>query len=101
MDEVYGRSAGNPYLTSLLVRGLSADARTMPAHLPTELRDALARAWHGLSAPARKLTSVIAVAGRPQTAEGPDVLPLLREAVDAGVLRVDADARYWFAHPLL
>lgn len=101
VDDVYRRSAGNPYLTSLLVRDLSADARTLPAHLPTELRDALARAWHRLSAPARKLTSVIAVAGGPQAVGGPATLPLLREAVDAGVLRIDADERYWFAHPLL
>jgi len=28
-------------------------------------------------------------------------VPLLREAVDAGVLRIDTDERYWFAHPLL
>ena len=101
VDDVHRRSTGNPYLTSLLVRGLSPDARTLPPHLPTELRGALARTWHGLSAPARTLTSVIAVAGRPQPAGGPDVVPLLREAVDAGVLRVDADERYWFAHPLL
>ena len=29
------------------------------------------------------------------------VLPLLREAVDAGVLHTDGADRYWFAHPLL
>ena len=29
------------------------------------------------------------------------VVPLLREAVDAGVLWVDPADRYWFAHPLL
>jgi len=101
VDDVHGRSTGNPYLTSLLVRGLASDARALPAHLPTELRGALARTWHGLSAPARKLTSEIAVAGRPQEVSGLDAVPLLREAIDAGVLRIDADERYWFAHPLL
>jgi hypothetical protein len=29
------------------------------------------------------------------------VLPLLREAIDAGVLRPNGAERYWFAHPLL
>jgi len=101
VDDVHGRSTGNPYLTSLLVRGLASDARALPPHLPTELRGALARTWHGLSAPARKLTSEIAVAGRPLAVGGLDAVPLLREAVDAGVLRVDTDERYWFAHPLL
>ncbi|WP_433359960.1 LuxR C-terminal-related transcriptional regulator [Actinoplanes sp. CA-142083] len=100
VDEVHDRSGGNPYLTSLLVRGLPTDARSLPPHLPTELRDALARSWHGLSAGARALTSRIAVAGRPQPASGAG-LPLLREAVDAGVLRVQGDERYWFVHPLL
>jgi len=69
VDDVHARSSGNPYLTSLLVRGLSPDTRALPPHLPSELRGALARTWHGLSAPARKLTSVIAVAGRPRPAE--------------------------------
>jgi hypothetical protein len=29
------------------------------------------------------------------------VVPLLREAVDGGVLEVRADGSYWFVHPLL
>lgn len=84
----------------------------MPDHLPTELRDALARTWHGLSAPARRLTTVLAVDGRPDRADrlaeaassvGFDdpLVPLVREVVDAGVLRADAAGRYWFAHPLM
>ncbi|MDT5040289.1 MAG: hypothetical protein QOE51_1274 [Actinoplanes sp.] len=98
VDDVHSRSHGNPYLTSLLVRGLSPDARALPPHLPTELHAALARSWHGLSPAARELTSRIAVAGRPQQG-GP--VELLRESVDAGVLQTDTDGRYWFAHPLL
>jgi DNA-binding CsgD family transcriptional regulator/tetratricopeptide (TPR) repeat protein len=112
VDEVHVRGHGNPYLTSLLVRGLSPDAAALPEHLPTELRDALARTWHGLSAPARRLTAVLAVNGRPDRAGRiadvasslgfrDSVLPLLREAVDAGVLHTDGVDRYWFAHPLL
>jgi DNA-binding CsgD family transcriptional regulator len=112
VDEVFTRTRGNPYLTSLLARNVSSDATTLPEHLPTDLRDSLARTWHGLSAPARRLTAILAVGGRPDRAGrvadvassvgfSDPVLPLLREAVDAGVLRPDAAERYWFAHPLL
>jgi DNA-binding CsgD family transcriptional regulator len=112
VDDVFARSKGNPYLTSLLARGLPADATALSADLPTELRDAVARTWHGLSAAARELTAILAVAGHPQrSAELADVaasvgfrgsaVPALWEAVEAGVLRSDAAGRYWFAHPLL
>ena len=53
VDDVYARSQGNAYLTTLLVRGLSPDARSLPAGLPTDLREAATRAWRGLSAPAQ------------------------------------------------
>jgi predicted ATPase len=66
IDDVYGRTQGNAYLTSLLVRGLSPNARALPAGLPNDLREAAARAWHGLSSGTRELTRLIAVAGRPQ-----------------------------------
>jgi hypothetical protein len=112
VDDVYARSRGNPYLTRLLAHNVSPDAVAVPDHLPTELRDALSRTWHGLSAPARRLTAIVAVGGRPDRAGRitevasavgfPDpVLPLLSEAVEAGVLRADPADRYWFAHPLL
>jgi DNA-binding CsgD family transcriptional regulator len=101
VDDVQARSRGNPYLTSLLVRGLRSDARSLPAELPTELRDALARAWHGLSQPARAVTAAIAVGGRPRRDFTDADLPLLREAVETGVLRADASGGYWFAHPLV
>lgn len=112
IDDVYARSRGNPYLTRLLVRGLSSDEAYLPAGLPMDLSDALARTWHGLGPAARDLTRLTAVAGRPQRADwlatvsellgrGGDVVPLLRQAVDAGVLTVDDSGRYWFAHPLL
>jgi DNA-binding CsgD family transcriptional regulator len=112
VDDVHARSHGNPYLTSLLVRGLSPDATALPTDLPTELRDALSRTWHQLSPAARRLTAILAVAGTPErsaelagvaTSVGfaDPVVPLLREAIDVGVLRTDAAGRYWFAHPLL
>jgi DNA-binding CsgD family transcriptional regulator len=112
VDDVFARTGGNAYLTALIVRGLSPDARSLPAGLPTELREAATRAWHGLSPPAREVTRLVAVAGRPQRADqlggvaaaagvGADVVPLLREAVDGAVLEVGADGAYWFVHPLL
>jgi DNA-binding CsgD family transcriptional regulator len=112
VDDVFARTRGNAYLTALLVRGLSPDARSLPAGLPTGLRDAATHAWRGLSAPARAMTALIAVAGHPQRADqldgvaaatgvGEGVVPLLREAVDAAVLEVGDDGTYWFVHPLL
>lgn len=113
VDDVYARTQGNAYLTALLARGLSTDARSLPAGLPTGLRDAATHAWHGLSAPARELTRLVAIAGRPQradqlqdvaaTATGVrgELVRLLREAVDGAVLDVGDDGTYWFVHPLL
>ena len=112
VDQVYARTDGNAYLTTLLARGLPPDARSLPAGLPTELNDAAARAWRSLSSPAQALTRLIAVAGRPQRSEQlgklaaqtgvtGDVVPLLREAVDAAVLQVGTPETYWFVHPLL
>lgn len=98
VDEVHERSDGNPYLTKLLVNGLDPDAHGLPPHLPDELRTALARAWHGLSAPAQALTSIIAVGGSPTRVTATKEA---REAVDAGVLTAGADGTHWFAHPLL
>ena len=112
VDQVYARTDGNAYLTTLLARGLPSDARSLPAGLPTELGDAALRAWRSLSSPAQALTRLIAVAGRPQrsdqlgklaaqTGVTGDVVPLLREAVDGAVLHVGASGTYWFVHPLL
>jgi len=112
VDAVFARTRGNAYLTTLLARGLPPDATSLPAGLPTALREAVSQAWHGLSPPARELTRLLAVAGRPQRAGQLDVVarvtgvagqivPLLREAVDGGVLDVGTDGRYWFTHPLL
>jgi DNA-binding CsgD family transcriptional regulator len=112
VDDVFARAQGNPYLTSLLVRDLPADAGSLPPGLPAELREAVARSWHGLSAETRELTRLVAVAGRPHgsdmlvkvavaTGVSKDALPALQEAVDVGVLEAGANGAYWFTHPVL
>jgi len=112
VDQIYARTDGNAYLTTLLARGLPPDARSLPADLPTELGDAATRAWRSLSSPAQALTRLIAVAGRPQRSDQlgkvaaltgltGDVVLLLREAVDGAVLHLGASETYWFVHPLL
>ncbi|WP_324291241.1 helix-turn-helix transcriptional regulator [Paractinoplanes pyxinae] len=112
VDEVHTRTHGNPYLTRLLVRDLDPHATALPPSRPAQLRDAVIRPWQALPAPARQLTRLVAVGGRPQTYDrlarlapalgfADPVLPALREAVDAGVLFVDPDGRHWFTHPLL
>jgi DNA-binding CsgD family transcriptional regulator len=112
IDDVFARSQGNAYLATLLARDLPANARSLPPGLPGQLREAVARTWFGLPEPARELTRLVAVAGRPQQADvlrevaagllpHLDVTPALREAVQAAVLVGDQDGTYWFAHPLL
>ncbi len=112
VDEIYARTDGNAYLTTLLARGLPPDAKSLPAGLPAELGDAATRAWRSLSSPAQSLTRLIAIAGRPQrsnqigrfaalTGLTGDVVLLLREAVDGAVLQLGESETYWFVHPLL
>jgi DNA-binding CsgD family transcriptional regulator len=112
VDDMFAATHGNPYLTVLLTRGLPPDATALPASLPTDLRDAVARAWLMLSAPAQQLTRLVATGGRPRRTDllgkvaaavglADPIVPLLREAVDGRVLDVSADSRYWFVHPLL
>ncbi|WP_166665482.1 helix-turn-helix transcriptional regulator [Kribbella caucasensis] len=111
--QVHERSGGNPYLTELMVHGLSGTEADLPATAPAALRDALLASWHGLSAPARQATRVLAVSGRPtefavltevvaKHGVDPAQLPgCLTEAQDHGVLRPDDEGRQWFRHPLL
>ncbi|WP_181578219.1 AAA family ATPase [Arthrobacter sp. AQ5-05] len=111
--EVFSHTAGNPYLNRLMVGGLRADTRHLPAQLPVDLRTAVLRSWHSLTPEARELTELMAVGGRPQRAEdldefmqqsGPrcNVLAFLREAADAGIAECDAGgALWWFHHPLI
>ncbi|NMM24739.1 MAG: AAA family ATPase, partial [Phycicoccus sp.] len=110
--DVLARSGGNAYLTELLVRDLQPDARSVPSEPPQALREALLARWHSLSEPARVVTQVLAVGGRPTPFEilsavaesalpAQDIPVLVREAVDAGVVQVVGDQTYWFRHPLL
>jgi DNA-binding CsgD family transcriptional regulator len=112
VDQVHARTSGNPYLTELLVRGLSADATSLPVDMPTELRDAVTRRWQRLTPNAKALTRLLAITGRPQRGEDlmrlaqpagvhGDVVRPLREAVDSRIVEVGPDGTYWFAHPLL
>lgn len=111
--EVYARTDGNAYLNRLLVEDLPPDARHLGEHLPADLDAAVLRPWHRLSEQARELVRVIAVGG--EVAAGPSLAravrlagtpteragSLLREAVDAGILDVEAHSGgYWFHHPL-
>ena len=100
--DVLARSGGNAYLTELLVRDLQPDARGVPSEPPQALREALLARWHSLSEPARLMTQVLAVGGRPMTFEtlsavaesavpAKDMPVLVREAVDAGVVQVVGD----------
>ena len=103
------RSRGNPYFSELLVRRGDLDSSELPDDLPDELSRALLDAWRGLSTPAREITRILAIAGRPtdlrtlaaiaEELDAPDA-GSVREAVDAGVV-VLAGEGVWFRHPLL
>ncbi len=111
--DVHHRSQGNAYLTELLVRNAASGDRRLPDGSPQVLREAALARWHALSGPAREVTRLMAVGGRPVDHElvtavtalalpSVDGVPqLLGEAVDTGVLRIGADHTYWFWHPLL
>ncbi len=111
--QVHERSDGNPYLTELLVRGLSGTETALPAAAPEDLKDALLANWHSLSAAARQVTRVLAVGGRPtEVTRLADVVGehgvvptmltgCLTEARDHGVVRPEDMGRPWFRHPLL
>lgn len=111
--QVYERSGGNPYLTELLVRGLSGTEAELAATAPAALKDALLASWHGLSTMTRQVTRLLAVGGRPtelavlaDVASEHSISPALlysclTEARDHGVLQADGESRSWFRHPLL
>jgi hypothetical protein len=109
VEDVFARAGGNPYLTRLLASGLRPSARRLPAGLPQDLTAAVTRSWRELSGPARELTSLVAVAGRPvsvrvlaDVAERlgmGEVPPPVQEAVGRHVLRQTGET-LWFHHPL-
>ena len=80
-----------------------------PDDLPDELNHALLDAWRGLSTPAREVTRILAVAGRPTD---PRTLAAIAEALDTPESRASARPStpgvvvlagegIWFRHPLL
>lgn len=112
VDAVQQRSAGNPYLTELLVQHLDPAAEHLPHGLPTDLATALLAAWHRLSPDCRTVVRVLAVAGRPVPMqrlvgvcaatglEADDAQRAVTEAAGAGPL-VTVDGALWLRHPLL
>jgi DNA-binding CsgD family transcriptional regulator len=111
IDDVQGRTRGNPYFTRLMVSGLAADAHRAPAAIPADLASAVLQAWFRLSPETRRLAITLAVGGvamqAGQLAEVVDqYMPVeairdrLAEAVDSGTLDLLDDGSYWFHHPL-
>jgi DNA-binding CsgD family transcriptional regulator len=113
VDQVVRRSDGNPYLTELLVQGLTNTAEGLPNDLAAELTGALLAAWHRLSVPGREVMRLMAVAGRPTSiddlrevaaARGIDrdaLTSALAEATNAGISVTQGRDQCWFRHPLL
>jgi DNA-binding CsgD family transcriptional regulator len=110
VDDVFSHTLGNPYLNILVTEGLAPSARRLPADLPADLRVAVRRTWHSLSLPARDITSLVAVGGRPVRADLlhdvaadiglADVGSALQEAEESRILTLVERERYWFQHPL-
>ncbi|YCH05876.1 helix-turn-helix transcriptional regulator [Arthrobacter sp. alpha11c] len=112
VTEVYAHSAGNPYFTSLLIGGMSANGRQIRDGFPPDLRGAVLRSWKGLPKAAQQLTRILAIAGRSvdaaelrTVAKGTitqeTVLPMLQAAATAGIVDLLTDGTYWFHHPLI
>ena len=111
IDDVHGRTRGNPYFTRLMVAGLSADARAAPETFPADLSSAVLQAWFRLTPETRRLATVLAVGGvamhAGELAEVVDadvsvdaIRARLTEAVDLGTLDLLDDGAYWFHHPM-
>ncbi|MFC5261092.1 AAA family ATPase [Kribbella qitaiheensis] len=113
VDDVVQRSDGNPYLSELLVHGLTVADERLPANLPDELSGALLAAWHRLPPVPREVMRILAVAGRPTSIEaltevsagrgiGPEALTTsLAEATNTGISVSHGTELCWFRHPLL
>ncbi|MFC5264657.1 AAA family ATPase [Kribbella qitaiheensis] len=111
--DVIRRSDGNPYLSELLVGGVTLADDGLPADLPTELAGALLGAWHRLSARAREVMRMLAVGGRPILVDdltgvvaargigAEAVVAALVEATNSGICVTLGAGTCWFRHPLL
>ncbi|SDP10290.1 regulatory protein, luxR family [Pedococcus dokdonensis] len=111
-EEVLRRSGGNPYLADLLIAEAgSSDEREQPGG--RRLVDALSASWHRLSAPGRRVTQLLAVAGAPVAYPvlrdlaalhgiAPDgTSTALAETAAQGITVETETGAIWFRHPLL
>jgi DNA-binding CsgD family transcriptional regulator len=109
-ERIHVAAGGNPFFALEIARELRRSSaptigETLP--VPSDVRDLLVGRVSALSGPARELLLTIACAARPtealvtaSSAVGSPVEGLLAEAVDAGLVSLDAD-RIRFTHPLL
>ena len=112
VEDVLRRSGGNPYLADLLL-GEARSAGHGAAPLRGRLVDALSASWHRLSAPGRRVTQLLAVAGAPvafpvlrdlaaRHAIAPEEMSnALTEAAAQGITIETETGAIWFRHPLL
>ena len=111
VDDVFGRTRGNAYLTRLLVKDLAPHARRLPDDLPEDLTSAVLATYWTLPEEARLLTRILAAGGQPLTAseltevsgvaqpsETAEVL--LLGAADTAILDVARNGTFWFHHPM-
>ncbi len=111
-EDVLRRSGGNPYLADLLI-GEGRGGGTGQASREGRLADALSASWHRLSAPGRRVTQLLAVAGAPVAfqvlrdlavlhgVEPEDTSRALGEAAAQGITIETETGAIWFRHPLL
>jgi len=107
------RSDGNPYLSELLLNGVTIADNDLPPDLPEELTGALLAAWHRLSAVSREVMRLLAVGGRPVSVDdlievavergiGAEAVTVaLVEATNSGICVAQGAEMCWFRHPLL
>ncbi len=111
VDDVFSHTRGNPYLNRLVVTGMSPVARSLPPHLPSDLKSFVLRSWRTRSSPARQLAGILALAGRPlavtdlsevsrEVLSAGEVVEALREALESGALEMAPDGTVWFHHPM-
>lgn len=116
VEEVWAHTRGFPYFTALTVEGIDPDARRLPPALPSRLAEAVLAPAHELGEAVAGVLRVLAVGGRPLTANelhevvaaverapGPrpaDIENALATGAEAGIVGVGAHGSYWFRHPL-
>ena len=110
VEEIFTRSAGNPYLAELLTMHPDPQGGSAP---PSALADALLASWHRLGVEARAVMRLLAVGGRPvafpvlqqiAVRDGlatESVGPAVAEAQEEGVVVTRPNGDIWFRHPLL